>query len=424
MSVEYTREVIGDGIALTVLKDKKFKTNMVTVKLLAELDEKTAASYALIAPVLVSCNEKYPTRTEFTVRQGELYDASISSSVRKYADMYILSFNASCIKDAYALDGEKLTEEVVGALLDCLFHPVIENGGFASKEFELCKKDLLDSIDSLINDKGAYCVHKAFDKVFEGEAYSVYTTGTREAVEALGPVSLYKDFQKLLRTAQIEIMVGGGGDGELDPVVEMLKKAFTSVERDRPVQLKLVSYSPLKAECAYVSESMDVNQCKMLIAYKSSYENSMAARVMSAMFGGTAFSKLFLNIREKMSLCYYCNSRIVDGKGTLIVESGVDKKNISLAQEGINDQLKDMASGNFTDEEMANTKLMMIGNMRSGYDSLPEVISWYFLMMLRGKIYTEQEYIDEINSVTREQITQCAASYALDTVYVLESEEV
>lgn len=419
MSVLYKREEIGNGIGLAVICDKKFKSNSVTVNFMTNLCKENAAANALIPNVLIASNSKYPERTMLTQKLASLYGASFGCSVSKQGDVQILSVKCNCIRDEYALEGEKLTEEVTQILLDCIFDPAVENGGFAVKEFNIRKNDQLDYISSMINEKRSYAIKRSNEVIFENEPFSVNAYGTKEQAEKLDAVSAYNAYQKLIKTAKIEITVAGGG--RLDDAVKLVKDAFSKAERNFSDNLQFNTPSPVKPEVKTVNEPMDINQCKMVMAYKSDFDNLYVAKFMSAVLGGTAFSKLFTNVREKLSLCYYCASRIFEGKGTLVIDSGVDKKNVELAQKAINEQLEDMAKGDISDELIENTRLSIISEIRSSFDTLGSIASWYVVQHIRGTDYSPQQLIEIEKSITKEQIVECAKSFKLDTVYVLES---
>lgn len=419
MPVEYKREIIADGIGLTVIKDNKFKTNSVVVRFLSKLTDETAAANSLIATLMVTANENYPTRTALATKLNSLYGTSLGSANSKQGDVQHVAVKADCIRDEYALDGEQITAEMTQILLDCIFKPVVENGGFEKKEFEIRKQELIDYIDSFINEKRGYAIKRAFEIVFRDEPFSINAYGSRNSAEKLEPVSLYEAYKNLLRTSRIEITVAGGG--ELEAAAEMMRKAFSSMERAYGGDVNFKSFSNVKPEVERFTEKMEVNQCKMVMAYKSDYDDIYVSKLMSALLGGTAFSKLFTNVREKLSLCYYCAARYVDGKGVLVIDSGVDKQNVELAEKAINEQLEDIAAGRFTDEELENTKLAICGDLRSSYDSVSEVMAWYFIQLTRGTVYTPEELIEIEKSITREQVIECAKSYKLDTVYLMES---
>lgn len=421
MPVDYKREMIGEGIGLSVIRDKKFKTNMISVNFMTKLSKETASVNALIPNVLITSNKNCPDRTELSQKLASLYGTSLGCSVSKRGDVQTVNLNASCILDKYALEGEKLTEETAKILLDCILEPVLEDGGFDKKEFALRKQELLDQQDSLINEKRSYAIKQAYEIVFENEPFAVSSFGTRETAEGLTPVSSYEAYLKLLETAGIEISVVGGGD--LDEAVELVKQGFSKIKRNYTDDLSFNSFSKLKSECKNASEPIDVNQCKMVMAYKSDFDNIYVAKFFSAVLGGTAFSKLFTNVREKMSLCYYCAARIIEGKGTLVIDSGVDIKNIELARKAINEQIVDIANGNISDELIENTRLSIIGEAYSSFDTLWGISNWYLNMLIRGDNYTVEEFVEIEKSITKEQIVECAKSFKLDTVYILESKQ-
>lgn len=421
MALEYNREVIGEKINLTTLKDEKFKTNMINIYFKTKLSEDTASVYSIIPELLKSTNSKFPDRTEFSKKLYSLYGATVNGWSTKISDSQIVVLSASTIRDEYALNGEKITKEITEILLDCLFLPVVENGGFAKEEFAVKKQELIDAIDSLINEKRGYAIKQAYETVFENEPFAVNTYGTKEKALELTPEYAYKCYLDMIKTAEIEIFVSGGG--ELNGAVNLIKERFSNVERCPKEHGNFKAFSPLKSEIAKVCEPMEVNQSKMVMAYKSDYEDIYVCKFMIAMLGGTAFSKLFTNVREKMSLCYYCASRYVDGKGTMIIDSGVDTENIELAQKAINQQLEDMANGDFSDELMENTRLSILGDLRSTSDTISGLCGWYLNQHIRGTDYSLDEVVKIEKSITREKIIECAKTFKLDTVYILESKQ-
>lgn len=418
MSLEMKEFGISDGITLKSFIDKKFKSNLITIRFITGLDKKTVAHNALVPGVLVSTNKTYTTRTELTTKLSALYGSGFSTINHKLADNQVVGVSASCICDSYALSGEKLTGEVTDILLECLFSPVIENDGFAAKEFDLRKTELINSIDAEINDKRIYAIISANKSIYENEPSSITSYGTREEAEKLTPQNCYDAYKNLLQTAQIEIMYVGGEENR--ECIEKLTKAFSSLKRDYKKN-SFSNPSPLKNEVREVSEEMDVNQSKMVMAYKSDFAGNYENRLMSAMLGGTAFSKLFMNVREKFSLCYYCAAGFVEGKGVLMIDSGVEFDNIPKARVEINNQIIALANGDFTDDELHNAAMSIAGDYKSNYDTTYDLSSWYFIQGVRGDNYSPEEAIEKIKAVTREDVIKSASALRLDTVYIMKS---
>lgn len=419
MALNYNREIIGDNIALTVVRDDKFKSFSASVIFRKKLSEETATVYTLLPALLTNTNSKYPDTAEFNQKLASLYGAKISGFSAKTSEIHFVHFSCNSIKNEYALNGENLVADTCQILLDCIFEPVVENGGFAQKEFSIRKQEHIENIESLINDKRGYAIKQAYETVFENEPFAVNSNGTVEMAEKLNPVNCYEIYKDFLKTAPIEIYIVGGG--ELDEAVKLFKEKFSQIERDADDVPEFECFSLLKKEPADVVEPMEVNQSKMVMAFKSDCKDVYLCKLMSALLGGSAFSLLFTNVREKLSLCYYCAARYIDGKGTLVIDSGVDLKNIELAKKAISQQLEDIAKGNFTDELLDNTKLLLKGALRSAFDSIGGITSWYLNNVIKGVDYSPEQLMEIYENISREQVIECAKTFKLDTVYLLES---
>lgn len=420
MAVSYKRENLSDGIDITTIIDPKFKSNYILIRFMTKLDKDSVSSNAIIPNLLVTSNSTYRTRTELTKRLSELYGSGLSTINHKLGDNQVVGISAGCICDKYALEGENLTSLVTDILLDCIFNPIIEDGGFSKKDFLLRKQELIDGIEAEINDKRTFAIIKANSVIYRDEPSSLTAYGNKQGAQALEPKSCYDAYRQLLKTARIDITFAGGSDS--DEAVEKLKAAFGKIDRefsDNPY----ISLSPLKDKTEEATDILDVNQCKMVMAFKSQNQDIYANKLMSVMLGGTAFSKLFVNVREKLSLCYYCAAGFVEGKGVLIVDSGVEKANIEKAKEEIINQLNSLASGDFTDDELKNAVMSIAGDYKSNYDSTGDLTSWYFIQAVRGDFFTPEQAIDVLSAITREKIIDTAKAFTLDTVYIMQNSE-
>lgn len=416
MALTFSKAVLADGVNFLGVTDTRFKTNHIAINILTELSADTASANAIIPAVLSKSNSSYPSVTEINRKLSELYGANISGDVFKLGDSQCFMLTGNCIDDKYTLGGEKITRELTELLIDCLFSPNIENGGFSSKNFALNKQELIDDIDAEINEKRSYAMLRAGKKIFEGEPAAVSSHGDREHALALTESLAYEQYKKILETAQIEIFFVGGGNP--DDAREKFATAFSSLKRS--FSGKLISQkSVLKGQVCDVTETLDIAQSKMVMAFKTECEDASAMRVMNAIFGTTPSSKLFVNVREKLSLCYYCAAGFDEQKGVLMVDSGVEQENTYKARAEIINQLGEVAAGNFTDEEMENALLSRINGHRSINDSPYSIASWYFMQAYKGTSLTPEEEIERMKKVTREDITQAAASLTLDTVYIL-----
>lgn len=420
MSILYSRNEIGEGINFTSIADSKFKTNTIRIKFITQLSEETAAANALAVGTVAASNSRYPSQTELSARINELYGGTLFADVEKVGNFQVLTFGASVINNEYTFENEDILNEMLDIIECCIFEPNISDGGFDRKEFQYRKQDVLDSIDTEINNKRSYAILRAQKTIFKNEPASYSSYGTRETAEKLTAESVYQRYLKLLETASIEIYYVGAE--EKPEIMERLKKDFEGKPRNCE-KLQIKAASPFKSETEKVTERFDVNQSKLVMAYKTDYENIYPIIVMNTILGGSPVSKLFANVREKMSLCYYCASSFGVSKNTLIIDSGIENENIEKTEKAVNEQLEQIKSGNISDEEMENAVLSLVNAIKSIGDTPSSYINWYFKTMCRGKIIDTDEEIKQIKLVCREQVIECAKSFVPDTVYVMTGSE-
>lgn len=422
MAVNFERTEIGSGIYLTRITDPKYKSNIIRVRFIVPIDAENSGVNALLMSMLITSNSEVRSRSELSKKLIGLYGTSVGAVWGNVSDYQSLGITISMIRDRYTIGGEVISEEAVRQLLLCIFSPDLTDGSFNESYFKLRKQELLDNIAAAVNDKRSYAYIKAKEVIYEGEPSAVSDLGTKERAEQITRDDLLRQYKYLLESAAIDVTVCGGG--EIDGAVQLLIDAFSRMERRNTVDVDYRRFSPLKEETRETEELMDVQQSKMFIAYKSDCRDIYVCKVMACLLGGSTFSKLFMNVREKLSLCYYCESYYQDLKGVMMIESGVDNQNIEKAKNAIREQLEAVCRGEFTDDELTNTKLYIGGNFMSNYDSEWDIAGWYRVQSTRGTAYTPEEAAALVDAVTREQVIECAKSFREDTVFILKAEEV
>ncbi len=415
----YSRKVIADGVGYSTIIDPKFKTNKINVIFITDLLHETAAENAMAVGIMGSSNKNYKNISEITEKLNALYGATINVNISKQGDFQRLSIGVTSIHNRFALENEDVSGEVMQILLDCIFNPNAENGEFGKEPFDFRKKDLLDSIDAEINNKRGYAVLKAGGKAFDGENAGNSPYGTKETASAVTPSSAFEAYKKLLSDAQVEIyFVGSEEDSSVE---EKMTKAFSSYKRT-VTSNKFINYSPAKDEICRFEEKLDVKQCKMVMAFKTDSTDKYAVKLMNTIFGGTPFSKLFLNVREKLSLCYYCAANYNSLKGSVFVDCGIEEENIEKTEQEILNQLEEMKKGNFSQEDIDNSILSIANSLKGIGDTPSSYINWYYGCFIQDEVLTPEQSLEKYKAVTKQQIIDAANSLRLDTVYVMKGE--
>lgn len=414
------RKKIADGVYFSYFNDSRFKTNRIDVAFIDTLDKNTASLNALIPAVLSRTNDNYRTMFDFNRKLMGNYSSFISDYARKIGDNEYFGLYAVSLDDSFAIDGESILIETAEILKDCIFNPYLENGLFPEKIIEIQKKNLMDANDNEINNKSLYTLRKGLKIAFEGEPSAVSVYGENEDIASITPEAAYKRYQEILETKNVEIMCVGPADFSV--IEKIMRDAFNSVKRT-PESFKRSLPSRLKQEPKEETEIMDVSQSKLLLVFKTESKNRISLSMMSDLFGGDVFSKLFMIVREKMSLCYYCHSRFVTSKKILTVECGVEKSNIEKAKAAILEQLNEIKNGNFTEEDMNKAKLSARNSFNALSDHANSISNWYTTNVLLGLNNTPEQEADEYSAVTKEEIIEAARSLSLDTVFVLTSDK-
>lgn len=415
------RVQISQGVGFTEILDPKFKTNTLRVHFLQPLSAETASGCVLAGDMITSCSKAYPANKDLTKKLNLLYGANLNCSVSRNGDMQFLMIQASAIADRYALEGEPVFFELMKILSGCLLEPNVTDGAFDETEFRIHKSNLLDNIDAEINEKRQYAILQANRTAYEGEPAAMSCYGEREAAAALTPASAYEAYVKLLQTAQVEVFFVG--PSAVSGLPEQLREIFARIPNRSPETLQFDAPSLLKPEPVTVREQLPVNQCKMVLQWKVSDPDRYAVKLAVLLLGGTTTSKLFANVREKMSLCYYCAANYAELKHTMTVDSGIEISNMDKAKTAILRQLQDIQEGSFTEDELQSARMSVHNTMRGIGDTPSSYVTWVQSQLLRGEQLTPEQEEQRYAAVTREQIIAAAKSMELDTVYIMESAE-
>lgn len=420
MANNFQRREIGKGIYFSRITDPRFKLNLISVRFLAPVSEEAAPENAVVSRIITKACSKYPSFAALNNKLSALYAARIDAHVSKVGDAQSIGITVSCIDNKYALENEKVNEEATDILISCLFDPLLENGVFPEKTVSLEKQSLIDDIEAELNDKQVYASQRAAEVMYRDEPAAIRSLGNAEQVKRITPESAFNAYKRLLNNCRIEIICVGCSDFESSR--KKLTEAFARLER-KEIFACGSKASPLKNSVAEVTDRLAVAQSKMVLGFKTDCENIPALQMMSAIYGGTTTSKLFMNVREKLSLCYYCWSSINRTKGSVSVSIGVENENIEKAKNEILAQLEAMKNGDFSDEDIEYARMYRRNHLKTFNDSLSSLEAWYFTGIYNDDIKAPEEAVVDDDKVTREQIIEAARSVKLDTVYILTSEE-
>lgn len=414
---------LADGVVFSSIYDNRFKTMKLTANIFMPLSDDTASVNALLCYVMVRCCKKYPDMIKMSRKLGSLYGAEVNGSVSKMGDMQCLKIDIGGLSDKYAINNENISAELSQLLCEVIFNPKINDGKFDEDDMLQEKRQIFDMIDSEFNDKRVYASQRLIETMCADEVYGIKWCGSKEQIEAVSSEDLYIAWLNMLKKAHFEITFVG--ESNPDEASDVIKNSFEEIKRD-PVDLSTdVVYSVFDVK--NVVEKMDVAQSKLEIGFRTACAEpepeTVATRLMSVILGGTASSKLFNNVREKKSLCYYCMARYQRLKGIMVIESGVETANIDAAKEAILAEVDDMKNGSISDFEINSAKLAVINSTLGVTDTVTGLSSWYSSQVMDAEVDTPEQACEKIKAVTKEEIVAAAQKLALDTIFVLKAGE-
>lgn len=417
---------LGEGIVGQFIKNDRFNTTLISFNFYLPLKKETVAENALLPFVLTTCSEKYPDFSKLNYKLTRLYGAELISSCEKVGDYQLLKMAISVINDKYTIDKEDLTAQACELLCDLIFKPKAENGEFALEDTEREKRKAIEHIKGELNEKRLYAKRRLVEEMFKGEAYGISKCGTVEQVEAITGKSLYTAWENMLKSGYVRINVVSSALPR--GLFESISQSFERINREKVTDCKAnTALAPVKS-VRTVTENMDITQGKLVLGFTSDISGAdretLALTLMCDIFGGGPYSRLFNNVREKLSLCYYCAVGLVKIKGFLTVDCGIDSKNEEKAIKAITDQLFIMKKGMFTDFEFESAVKSTKDSLKTYYDSQAMLDMWYSLKIFEENPPSPEELSQLISTVTREEICEAAKGIELHTIYSLKPCEV
>ena len=410
---------IGKNVKLTLIPESKFKTNLISVYIQRKLDRNEVTKNALLPGILKSGCNKYKTLGQLTDREEELYGSYLHAGASKRGESQVLGFSILSVNEKY-LD-EKILGQCIEFLNEIINNPLVIDGGFNEEYLNIEKEILKDSIMSIINDKGNYAMKRTNEIMFEGEPYSINGKGYIEDLDTIDRVGLYEHYKEVLKTSPIEIMIEG--EFEESEVVELIKEKF-QFDRGNIIDIPKEEYYKEVDEVKEVKENMDIAQGKLVMGYRCNVdyldeEKYYSLLLGSRILGGGADSKLFINVREKESLCYTIYSTIQKSKSTMMVCSGIEAQNYEKTVNLVKEQVQKLKDGDITESEISNAKIAFINSLNSLNDEIGRISDFYFSQSISKNKSDLDQIKNMINKSTKEDIVDAVKDIQLDTIYFL-----
>ena len=420
--MEYNQTEVKQGIKLHTIKTDKFKTNLIAVFLTTSLTRENVTKNSLIPAILRRGSKKLKTQEELSKTLEEMYGASFDCGIDKTGDNQVIRFYIETVNDNYLPKKEEILQKSIETLLEIVFNPYEENGGFKKEYVSQEKTNMKKRIDGRKDNKARYSLDRCIEEMYKDKPYGLYKFGYVEDLEKIDEKNLYEYYKTLIQSCKIDIFVSGLVDDNVLNSVENNEIIKSLNEREAKFNELRLEAKPKKEKETVVTENMDVTQGKLLVGLDVDIDNidlKYVAMIYNSILGGSANSKMFQNVREKAHLAYVANSMYFKYKGNIIVNCGIEIANYEKALDLIKKQIKDMEVGSFTDEEVENAKKGLIAAIKTIDDEQDSGITYYFGQELTNINVSIEEYMKKIEDVTRQEVQDIAKKININTIYFL-----
>ncbi len=425
--MEQRRIQLASGVELLTAHTDQFKTGLFSVTLTVPLRKETVTANALLTDVLYRGSRKHPDIASLSSAADELYGAALEVGVRQRGETQCICLQCSFIDDVYALDGMAILEPAIDLVGEVLLDPLLEDGAFCRDYVESEGENLADRIQSRINDKTGWAVFRLLSEMCEGEAFGLDKLGDADEALELTPEQLWDRYQQLLGEAGVLFYYSGSASAER--VERAVRHAFAPLLADRYAPNCCEVIAEPVGEVRRVTDTLDVTQGKLAMGFRTggitmSDSRYPALLVCNTLYGGSGTSKLFLNVREKLGLCYFASSMIDKLKGVLMVLSGVECSDFEVAEAEILAQLEAVRNGDFTPEELNAAIRAVVSGLISRKDSQSQMEDDAVTGIIgTGTVPDQDALIHAVEQVTTKQVAEVANMIHLDMVYRLTGKE-
>ncbi len=411
---------IKNGVTLNYLKTDKFKTTNLSFFINRPLTQREVTINALLSLVLKRSCPKYKTSMEFNNALNDLYGAVIDTGIKKKGANQFLVTSFSFVNEKFIPDNPAIINEIFSIAKDML----LNQNGFSDEYVSQEKENLKSLILSQKNDKRLYAQARCIEEMCKGEPTGIMRYGYVDKVDEITTEKLYSHYKETILSSGVDVFICG--DVDIDNVLSLVKDMYKDIDVKYTEYIDLAVKNEV-SEVKNINETEEIAQGKLSIGFRTgvtSKDNEYPALMMyNAILGSGIFSKLFNNVREKLSLCYYASSTVDSISGTMYINSGIEVANFKKAYDEILKQVQDMKEGVISTEEYIAAKLGTINSIKSITDSAFGTIDYYLSKFVSGKMIDTDSLIELIDKVTVDDIVKVAQGVLLDTVYFLKGSE-
>ena len=414
--MKYTK-LSKDAYNLHFIYTNRFKKTRIKINFKEKLDEEKIVYRNMLSLVLMEATKKFNSRRLLEIECENLYDIDVGSGTNILGNYNILSFYTAFINEKYT--EPKMTEKSLEFFLDFIFNPDIKDNKFNEDTFNVAKNKLHIDIEKFGDNPGRLADYNFRKLVAPNTPASIRAVGELKDLDSVTRSNLYEYYKYLINNDLIDIFVIGNIN------VLKLEKLLDKYFKNKSIRENSSHILVHKDKTALVTkkDTKNINQSILYMGGKvfdlTDFERWYVLPIYNEILGGGPASKLFSEVREKNSLCYYATSYFMGVSSIEVITSSIDSKNYDKVVELINIEIDKMKKGEFTLEDIKKaiiSNTAFLEEMEDSPDSIMRMYQNYEYLHLDLK----DRRIKLFNKVTKEDIVRVASKIEIDTIYLLE----
>ena len=412
------KKYTNNAFNIHIITTDKFKSVSMKINFKKKIEKEDITYRNLLTKVLLQSSKDYPNKQDLEIATEDLYNQGISAANYISGNYIITSFNTSFLNENYT--EKNMNEKSIKFFLDLIFRPNVTNKQF--QYFDLVQRLVKDEIDTMKDNPKAYSIQRLSEEMNEN---SFNPIGYLDDLEKITNEDVFNYYESMLKSDLIDIFIIGNIDAE--KIKNLINEKFTVNTLKKPSISHFIVNDKIRKKTKNVVENMPLEQAKLCLGFKlnnlTDFEIKYVMSVYCYILGGGPDSKLFKNVREKHSLCYNISCFHRPVTNTMIITAGVNKEDVKKCISLVKKELAKMTKGDFKETDIEAAKII-------GLNALKEIEDYQSSII---KIFESHEYLgfdllDErslsINNVTKEDVINVSKKIHLDTIYLLEGDQV
>ncbi len=416
------RSAITDSVNLFSIQTDKFKTGIIAFTIAMPAGKLHSPYSLILAKMLERATKSYPSRIALSRRVDDLYVSSTDIRRIGFGKNILFSFSAEMLDEKYCKKSANVTRDICALLKEYILSPLFdEDGLFPEEAFEQEKRRSASALRAIINSPGAYASLRLSELLRRDDPDTLSFEETIEAVERCDRYTLTKFYKENISCRPIDVYYVGSLSHEkmADKLCEVLGE-YRATKKEELIAL-LADNAP--RQTVHKNETMPLSQGRLGIGFRSDIrmgdEDYYAALLFDELFGGSPSSKLFVNVREKRSLCYSCGSNYSSTTGNVTASAGISPKNRNITEQAILIEFENIKAGKITKNEFAASKNSLLNSIRETYDSPIDILEYYLYSNTANVNLSLDEHLARVSLLKKEDVVRVANRTVLDCIYFL-----